>query len=227
MALYLKQWLKFLLRGKKTKISNQNHKGVFALSRFSEEIKGVPGMITEERGELLFTLSSCQSIKGDIVEVGSWQGRSTLYLAKSVSITGNGVVYAIDHFEGNPGKEKLYGLDKKTPQELKERFLLNISRFKLGNSVRLIDKPSVEAARILHERGVQIRFLFIDGCHTYEAVESDFLSFYDLVVSGGTLAFDDYSNNFPGVMRFVEELSGQEYFSSCYTHQHLFIGKKK
>lgn len=51
-----------------------------------------------------------------------------------------------------------------------------------------------------------IDFLFIDGDHSYNAVETDYLNYAPLVCSGGIVAFHD-SVGQAGVKQFIQELT--------------------
>ena len=92
---------------------------LFSLSHFVVKLGDVPGMITDEAGQLLFIMAYSQQIDGDIVEIGSWQGKSTICLARAALLAGNGAVYAIDHFRGNKGKESYYKVNKDDLSDLK------------------------------------------------------------------------------------------------------------
>jgi hypothetical protein len=73
-----------------------------------QKVAATPGMISIRRAMYLYWLSYAGSIRGDIVEIGSWQGRSTIALAQGCADGNNGVVHAIDTFKGNPGHEAKY-----------------------------------------------------------------------------------------------------------------------
>lgn len=60
------------------------------------QTKSIPGMITRAEGELLFYLTTFSEGKGDILEIGSWLGRSSTYLAKGCKISGRGKLHYID-----------------------------------------------------------------------------------------------------------------------------------
>lgn len=47
--------------------------------------------------------------------------------------------------------------------------------------------------------------LFIDGLHDYESIRKDIDAYLPLVKLGGLVAFHDYGNSFPGVVRAVKE----------------------
>ena len=51
-----------------------------------------------------------------------------------------------------------------------------------------------------------ICLLFIDGLHDYPNVARDFWHFSKWVCTGGYVAFHDYSDYYPGVRTFVDEL---------------------
>lgn len=67
---------------------------IVSLSALSNKIKG---MITSRAGEELLTQVFMQSIQVDVVEIGSFQGKSTYFLGTAVKLSSNGKMYAIDH----------------------------------------------------------------------------------------------------------------------------------
>ena len=194
------------------------------LSDMHLELRDVPGMISDESGKYLFTLAFGQSLSGDIIEIGSWQGKSTIYLAKSVKQTGNGRVYAIDHFQGNVGKESAYQVGLQDLSDLESGFRTNIANKGVQDCVELLSMPSDEAVKQLRERGVVARLLLIDGGHRYEEVKRDFELFSPFVQEGGLIVFDDYARHFPGVTDFIGErfLDGAYPF---YCYQKTFVLK--
>ncbi|CAG0996607.1 hypothetical protein ARNL5_03687 [Anaerolineae bacterium] len=50
-----------------------------------------------------------------------------------------------------------------------------------------------------------VDLVYIDGDHEYEGVRSDFLNVLTRLKPGGLVIFDDYYEDFPGVMRLVDE----------------------
>ena len=68
----------------------------------NEEIKKIiidsHAMLTLAEAGLLFSLASNINQKGAIVEIGSFKGGSTIFLAKGARIAKKGKVYAIDPF---------------------------------------------------------------------------------------------------------------------------------
>lgn len=225
---YICRRLQIILKSHSVVRSNIYPEGIsnYTLNELTEEISRIPGMITNESGQFLFIMAFAQQSRGDIVEIGSWQGKSTIFLAKAALLSGNGRVYAVDHFKGNVGKERFYIVRKRDLSDLREGFLTNIKSFGLENHVTLLDMTSSEASAILKKNNVPIRLLFIDGSHEYDDVKADFLNFIDLVIPDGQIVFDDYSENFPGVVRFVHELIRDAAFSRYFCCDNTFVAKK-
>lgn len=167
-------------------------------------LRSTPGMISLRRGMYLYWLAFASG-SGDIIEIGSWQGRSTIALAQACSDAKNGKVHAIDNFEGNSGTEKQYVINSEDLSDLKENFLLNIDRAGLSKFVKLYSMSSSEAADIVSKTVDSIRMIYIDGEHTYDAVKQDLDCYAPLLSKGGIIAFDDYSPRFDGVKRAIDE----------------------
>lgn len=168
----------------------------------------VPGMISRNQALAYYLTCFTQSIDGDVLEIGCWQGRSTIALAEACKDSRNGRVHAI-HFQGNPGKKSLYVVGKKDLSDLKQNFYRNIARAGLEDFVTL-HPESVAGVKIESK----FRLLVIDGEHTKEAVWSDFLRFRDLLLPGAVVLFDDFSPDFPGVTEAVREIREKEPGSS-------------
>lgn len=197
---------------------NKNIIDIEALGRMSTSI---PGMITPDAGKFLFTLCYMQSITGDVVEVGSWQGRSTTFLARAVEESQNGNFYAIDHFGGNTGKEKFYEVDGSL-SNLKENFERNMARFGLDKVVKLLDMTNIEAAEKIKDS--TIRFLFIDGDHTKAGVMKDIELFFPRLTKGSIVVFDDYFEGFPGLIAAIDEqLLQKKLYSKIFYYEHTLV----
>lgn len=71
--------------------------------------------------------------------------------------------------------------------------------------VECMNTGSLDAARELFRRGVQLDSVFIDGSHEYEHVDADIGEWLPLIRQGGIISGHDYSTAFPGVIRAVTE----------------------
>lgn len=74
-----------------------------------------------------------------------------------------------------------------------------------GDRVTYIRTNSVEASQLFMD--CDLDFVYIDADHCYKAVKADFKAWYPKVRWGGIISGHDYSIQFPGVIRFVTELS--------------------
>ncbi len=184
---------------------------VNSISALSNNIKG---MISHRAGEELFSLVYMQNLSGNVVEIGSFQGKSTFFLGSAVKLSGNGKLFAIDHFKGNIGKEKFYKVGKSDLSDLEEGFKNNIERFFLNDTVTLYNESTETAIKYIEDASV--RFLFIDGDHTAAGVSKDLKLFRRKLKSGAIIAFDDYAPSFPGVVDVVNKFIISEKINKKY-----------
>lgn len=156
----------------------------------------IEGWLGDREGEALFYLAKNCTGKGVIVEIGSWKGKSTIWLGKG-SLAGNRVtIYAIDTHTGSSEHKDLYG-----NVWTYEEFQNNIKNAGLNDVVRPVRKKSSTAAEDFKE---PVELIFIDGAHEYELVKLDFQSWFPKMITGGIMAFHD-TTNWQGPRRIVEE----------------------
>lgn len=129
-----------------------------------------------------------------VVEIGSYQGRSTVVLGTAAVDAGTGNrIYAIDPHEGV--------LSSRKDEPTWSAFVGNIRRVGLESVVVPIRKKSTEVPWTLGEIGL----LFIDGLHDLSNVTADYEHFHRFVPPGGLIAFHDYANpGHPDVKAFVD-----------------------
>lgn len=196
-------------------------KNIVDLERLAQISLSIPGMITPRSGQILYSLCAIQEAVGDVVEIGSWQGRSTSFLARAVSDSDNGRFFAIDHFKGNVGKESSYVVGRQDLGDLKQNFMSNMKALNLDFSISLLEMTTTEAAREF--RPGQIRFLFIDGDHTYEGVSRDIELFLPLLCPSAVMVFDDFSTAFPGLLKAVGEMLQSMKHSRCLSYKNTLV----
>lgn len=143
----------------------------------------VEGWLTVEEGELLYRLARACTGRGVIVEIGSFHGKSTIWLAKG-SLAGTGArVFAIDPHTGSPehrqGHRAVWTFDQ---------FLANLRRAGVEEIVTPLLTTSAEAARCFRQ---PVELLFIDGDHRYSMVRQDFDLWFPQLLEGGYLLMHD------------------------------------
>jgi len=148
--------------------------------RLAEQI---PGQVSPEEGARLYELG--QRSPGSVVEIGSFKGRSTAFLALG-SRAGNGhPVFAVDHFEGSPEHQRRHGGTLDTFPD----FQRNMAR--VGTEWVTAVRASSSAAIHHPEIPREIGLLFIDGAHDRESVEKDLACWVPRLMPGGILALHD------------------------------------
>lgn len=158
-------------------------------------IQSVKGWLSPIEVRTLYRLARNCTGRGVIVEIGSWQGKSTICLAGGSKAGGGPKVYAIDPHVGSPEHQmtgKIWTFDA---------FEKNIADAGLTDRVVPIVKMSGDAVQDIRE---PIELLFIDGAHEYEAVKADFENYEPLLLEGGVIAFHD-TVGWPGPERLVAE----------------------
>lgn len=178
---------------------------VAEFERLHMRLNRVEGFLNRVEGYALFLLAAEGPGEGEIVEVGSFKGLSTAWLAAGSRGAGREKVTAVDHFHGSP--EHQPGAACATAELAAEGttfnvFQRNLREVELDAQVTPIVADSATAAA---DWDRPIRLLFIDGDHSYEATRTDFAVWFPFVIEGGIIAFHDIGNA-PGSTRFYEAL---------------------
>ena len=175
------------------------------LEELASSIAPIQGLMEENAGKMLYRLARFDAPVPNIVEIGSWKGRSTAWLASAIRDRGDGKVYAVDTWKGT-GNETVHGdlLRGYGEDQLYQEFLSNLRVRELHGNVEAIRAESLKAANNW-DPARKIGLLFIDGDHAYEAVRQDFEFWSPHVAVGGYIVFDDVPG-WPGPARLVSEL---------------------
>jgi hypothetical protein len=171
--------------------------------------------LTDGEANSLFEMARSRTDQLDpvIVELGSWQGKSSVLLAAGVCGARNARVFCVDPFgaDENPQYQAdFYGpLAAKMSHSLEQGFERNIRRCGLTHIVQALKGYSYEVVRYWKN---PIDVLFVDANHDYERVHRDFLLWSPFVKAGGIVALHDVSPLWPGPSRVMaEELQPPEY----------------
>jgi len=158
-----------------------------------EVVKDILGWLTFEEAELLQRLTFFTSgLPGDLVEIGSYCGRSTVSIGLELKAGCTGKLYAVDPHIDN---FETYGV--RSLQQLQS----NLDRLKLTDVVEVHKATSEEFVKWYVGN---VKMLFIDGAHDLENVQRDFDLFKDKMVKGGVVAFHDTDEE--GPMTVVKDI---------------------
>ncbi len=154
----------------------------------------VKGFLDPEEGARLHELAHSAAALGPCLEIGSYCGKSTIYLG-SACRDREQLLYAVDHHRGSEEHqlgeeyhdESLYDQSVALMDTFPE-FRRNVDRAGLGETVVPIVASTALAAR--HWR-TPLSLVFIDGGHSEAAALADYRSWAPHIVRGGVLAIHD------------------------------------
>ena len=158
------------------------------------DVHEIKGFLDPQEGEALYQLAAGACELGPVLEVGSYCGKSTVYLAAACA-QADGIVFAIDHHRGSeehqPGEEyhdpTLFDAGAGTMDSFRE-FRMTIRRAGLEDTVVPVVASSATAARYWQ---TPLGMVFIDGGHALSTALSDYRSWVSHILPGGILAIHD------------------------------------
>ena len=152
------------------------------------------GFMPPNEGEVLYRAARQAGSLGALLEIGSYCGKSAVYLGAGAKETGT-VLFSVDHHRGSeeqqPGEEYF---DERVvdPNSGKIDTLLLFRRTIEAAGLEDTIIPIVGRSEIVAQRWTTpVALVFIDGGHSEEAVRSDFEGWAPHVVRGGLLVFHD------------------------------------
>jgi predicted O-methyltransferase YrrM len=143
-------------------------------------VADVDGWFGPDEGRLLYDLASEADPAGCIVEIGSWHGRSTIWLAAGAKAGRGATVVAIDPHAGTnlrAGGERTDGILRS-----------NLARAGLADVVEVVVATSQDSA-VGWSRPVSL--LWVDGDHTYQGVRRDLELWLPFLTPDATVALHD------------------------------------
>lgn len=173
------------------------------------EIESVEGYLAPNEIRFLALMAACPTADGEILEIGSFKGKSTVILAKAAALGGNGKVHAVDPMiapsETDPD---LRGQESSLPD-----FQKNIESQGVASQVDFHQNFSYELAKTWTK---PLRLLWIDGDHTYKGTKLDFDGFAKHLTDGAIVAIHDVLHEFDGGIRvFMEDVLLSPNFGAC------------
>lgn len=169
----------------------------------------IPGMCDHEKFCVLCEITR-RSPVGDIVEIGSWWGKSAFILARLARCYAIGKLLCVDPWanEHLVSKDANLMVDRAFAQVNAEEaltvFEMNLLPYNV-NHVNYLRMPSTDGAQHYRARrdvttasfgttryDGHIAILHIDGNHSYAAAKADIAAWGGLVMAGGWIVVDDY-----------------------------------
>lgn len=185
-------------------------------------IKSIPGWFTYDdcvHFHLVLSMQSYLGVKGDMLEIGSYHGRSTACMAAYLQ-PGERLVVC-DAFE-QPTDDAYH--DKPSPTRLRHNLLLvnpDLDWAQVDVRVGLSSELELGKARF--------RFIHIDGGHSREVALADMRLCAAHLAPQGVMVMDDYENRYwPGVTAAVDLFLAEysNFTALADLNRHGAIGRK-
>ena len=157
-------------------------------------ISEIKGFLDEDEGRGLYEIARKASRAGPCLEIGSYCGKSTIYIGIACK-TNNGILFSIDHHRGSeeqqPGQAYFDpGLfDPETGRvDTFREFRKTLEKAGIEDTVVAMVCRSDVAARLW---ATPLSMVFIDGGHTAEAALTDYECWARHILPGGYLLIHD------------------------------------
>ena len=167
----------------------------------SDQLKvaeAVKGFLPQNEALALYNAAVSVEVKGPLLEVGSYCGKSSVYLGYAAQSIGRGL-YALDHHRGS--EENQEGWEHHDPQLIDNQKAVMDTLPYFRDAIFTAGLEDVVIA-LVGQSGVIARnwttplsFLFIDGGHGEEPAKADFNGWVPKVKEGGILAIHDVFPN--------------------------------
>lgn len=152
------------------------------------------GFLDDAEGMRLHALALEQASKGPLLEVGSYCGKSSVYLGSGARAAGGSLI-CVDHHRGSEEHQRgeeyhdpdLFDPDAQRMDSLHE-LRRNLRRAGLEDTAVLLVASSQHAARVWR---TPLALVFIDGGHSHAQAHADYEGWSPHVMPGGILAIHD------------------------------------
>ncbi len=150
-----------------------------------------------------------------VLEIGSWKGRSALYMARHLRDLGLACeIVCVDTWLGSAehwlrrqrGWYESLRIAHGVPR-LYYTFLANVVRAGLQDWITPFPTTSQTATKVLAELGVRFDLCYVDAAHEYDPVSQDLAACWELLDDPGILIGDDY--DWAEVRRAVDDFAAR------------------
>jgi predicted O-methyltransferase YrrM len=165
-------------------------------------VKSTGGFLSEKEAGLLHWAASQWPVIGPVLELGSYEGRSTIVFARA-----GRHVHAIDAWSLGVDDLSAYGGGQTLADDVLDQFQVNIRRIQVEAHVTMHRGLTHEIGRLWKTPGA---ILFVDAGHTYTDVKGDLDIWTPHLMPGGLLLMHDVLGDvYLDVTRAASELIQQ------------------
>ncbi len=179
---------------------------------FVEDLLGriddVEGFLSANESTFLALLAAVPTAQGEVLEIGSFKGRSTVILARASELAGDAFINAVDPMNAPSDTDPSLGGETSSFPDFKN----NLERHRVTDRVRHHKMLSTELAETWNR---PLRLLWIDGDHTHKGTKLDLDSFLPFLSDGAIVAMHDVLHEFEGGIRvFLEDMILSKHFGA-------------
>ncbi len=154
----------------------------------------IKGFLDPREGQRLYEVACQAAVMGPCLEIGSYCGKSALYIAQACKENGT-ILFSVDHHRGSeeqqPGEAyfdpELFDIRSFSIDTL-PHFRRTLQLSDLEDAVAPLVCRSEVAARAW---AIPLGLVFIDGGHAYETVLNDYQCWARHIIPGGYLLIHD------------------------------------
>ncbi|SRR5258705_7916676 len=170
-------------------------------------VLSIYGFLSAAEADLLYALACEVPVGGTIVEIGSFQGKSTICLGLGAKQVPSVQVYSIDPHDNYEINEAVhYGMQNHAA------LLNNLIDFEVADIVKVV---TLHSTAVLDCWYGAIDLVWIDGSHDYNDVWLDLVGWGKHMTANGKMVIHDSSGHHPGVTRALTEFLSENEWQIC------------
>jgi predicted O-methyltransferase YrrM len=156
--------------------------------------RAAKGFMPEDEGELLFEVAVEALRQGPGLEVGTYCGKSAIYLGAAARVAGS-TVFTVDHHRGSEENQEGWEYHDPTLADPEFGRLDTLPTFRRTIKAAGLEEEVVavvgRSTTVSAHWRTPLALLFVDGGHTDEHAGNDYTGFGRWVARGGTMVVHD------------------------------------
>ena len=161
---------------------------------FSDSLKNIKGFLDEDEGRALYAAALEASRDGPCLEIGSYCGKSAVYLGLACKVTG-GVLFSIDHHRGSEEQQPGEAYFDPDLYDYRAFAVDTFGAFRQTLALADLEQTVIpvvsRSETIAANWATPLSLVFIDGGHAPETVTADFHAWAHHLRPGGCLLIHD------------------------------------